>query len=81
ELNACVEIYNEQQHAKGKEQLTVCWYTANFTGAAFAGKLKPLKRYIKDDSKTTAPKVDKEEFERRLKAAEERRVERGIKKA
>ncbi len=70
ELNACIEAYNIQQKAKGKEQIELCWMTANLTGAAFAGKLKPLKQYIKDDSKTTAPKVSKDEFEQRLQAAQ-----------
>ena len=55
----------------------MCWQTANFCGAAFAGKLKPLKRYIKDETKSAAPKVSKDEFERRLKAAQERRITGG----
>ncbi len=81
ELYACVDAYNKLQSGKSKEQIAICWQTANFVGAAFAGKLKPLKRYIKDSTKTVAPKVSKDEFERRLKAAQERRETDGTEKA
>lgn len=72
EFNACVEAYNKQRETKCKEQIAMCWQTGYFTGAAFAGKLKPLRHYIKDNTKTAAPKVSKDEFERRLRLAEGR---------
>lgn len=72
EFNACVAEYNKMQEEKGKEQIALCWQTANFTGAAFAGKLRKLSTYLKDDKKTTAPKVSKDEFDKKLAEAERR---------
>lgn len=77
EFNSCLRAYNNKQLDKGKEQMAVCWQTAALTGNAFAGKLRPLKNYLKDEKKVTAPKVDRDEFERRLKMSEERRREGG----
>lgn len=73
EFNACVEAYNKQKEAQSKEQTAKCWQTGYFAGAAFVGKLKPLRNYIKE--KSAAPKVSKDEFERRLKLAEGRALD------
>lgn len=77
ELNSCVRAHNKKQQSKGKEQLATCWQTAAFTGAAFGGKLKKLSRYIKDDKKTEAPKISKQEFEEKLRQAEARGKDNG----
>ena len=55
--------------------ITVAWQTANFTGAAFCGKLKKLDYYLKEKEITKAPKVSKREFERKLAEAERRAKE------
>lgn len=70
EFNTCVQAHNAAQKEAKKERLTTCWQIAAFTGAAFAGKLKKLDRYIKEAQRVDAPKVDKDEFEKRLAAAE-----------
>ena len=62
----CLRAYNARQEGKAKEQLAVSWQTANFMGAAFAGKLRRLSAYIKDGKKATAPKISQEEFEKKL---------------
>ena len=73
ELTACVRAHNQKQRNAGKEQLAIAWQTAAFAGAAFAGKLRKLDTYIKDDQKQAAPVVDRSEFEKRLAAAKEGR--------
>lgn len=72
EFNTCVSEYSKMQEEKGKEQVAKSWQTANFTGAAFAGKLRKLSTYLKDETKNTAPKVSKEEFDKKLAEAERR---------
>jgi hypothetical protein len=73
EFNTCVHEYNAMQAESTKESTVQAWRTANFTGAAFAGKLRKLSDYIKDtESKTAAPKTSKEGFEQKLAAAERR---------
>lgn len=72
EFNACVAEYNKMQEEKDKEQIALCWQTANFTGAAFAGKLRKLSHYLKDNQKAVAPKVSKDEFNKKLAEAERR---------
>lgn len=72
EFNACVSEYSKMQEEKYKEQIAKSWQVANFTGAAFAGKLRKLSTYLKDETKNTAPKVSKDDFERKLAEAEGR---------
>ncbi len=69
EFNACVKAYNEKQSARAKDMLAACWQAAAFAGAAFAGKLRRLDYYLKRAKRVAAPKVSKEEFERKLKLA------------
>lgn len=57
------------QEESAKETLASAWQTANFVGAAFAGKLKKLNTYIKDTPKTEAPKPQKTDFEAKLARA------------
>lgn len=74
EFNACTRAYNRRQEITGKEQLAISWQTAAFTGAAFAGKLKKLSYYMAKmqgkHAKTHAPKISRQDFERKLKLLE-----------
>ena len=72
EFNACVAEYSKMQEEKCKEQIAKSWQIANFTGAAFAGKLRKLSTYLKNETKSTAPKVSKDEFNKKLAEAERR---------
>ena len=72
EFNACVAEYSKMQEEKCKEQVAKSWQVANFTGAAFAGKLRKLSTYLKNETKSTAPKVSKDEFNKKLAEAERR---------
>lgn len=63
------------QKEKAQSDTAVAWQTANFTGAAFCGKLKKLDYYLKEKEITKAPKVSKSEFERKLAEAERRAKE------
>ena len=63
------------QKEKVQSDTAVAWQTANFTGAAFCGKLKKLDYYLKEKEITKAPKVSKSEFERKLAEAERRAKE------
>ena len=72
EFNVCVSEYSKMREEKCKEQIAKSWQVANFTGAAFAGKLRKLSTYLKDETKTTAPKVSKDEFDKKLAEAERR---------
>lgn len=71
ELNACVKEYNLMQEESSRRDTSRAWQTANFTSAAFAGKLRKLSEYTKETKKNEAPKVSREEFERKLREAEE----------
>ncbi|MDE5946341.1 MAG: hypothetical protein K2G63_03395 [Oscillospiraceae bacterium] len=71
EFNICVQEYNEMQSEKSKNDTTNAWQTANFTGAAFCGKLKKLDDYLKQ-SVSKAPQISKNEFEEKLAEAERR---------
>lgn len=64
--------YSQMQEDMADKELALCWQTAAFTGAAFAGKLKKLSRYKQDNKKANAPKISKEKFERKLADAERR---------
>lgn len=57
------------QSERASELVSTAWQTANFTGAAFAGKLRKLSHYKKDGKKANAPKIGKEEFEDKLAKA------------
>ncbi|MPW25945.1 hypothetical protein GC105_09095 [Alkalibaculum sp. M08DMB] len=73
EFNCCVKAFNKRQAEQGKELISTSWQTASFTGAAFAGKLKKLDTYLKEEgNKKVSPKVNKKEFEKRLAKAERR---------
>lgn len=76
EFVCCVKAYNRKQDIEAKDRLAIAWQTAAFVGAAFAGKLKSLKSYIKEidnnGTKDTAPVVSREEFESKLAEAERR---------
>ena len=69
EFNNCIAAYNKMVEKTGKERLIQAWETAAFTGSAFAGKLRKLDNYVKDDASKKAPHVGKDEFETRLKRA------------
>ena len=77
ELNACVKAYNAKKRDENEARFVESWQTAALTGAAFAGKLRRLSYYIKDTRKTTAPQIGMDEFEARLRLAEERRMADG----
>jgi len=72
EFNACVRAYNAQREAEGDAETVRAWRTANFTGAAFANKLKPLKHYLGEKA-VTAPTLSAEQQARIDKKFEERR--------
>lgn len=70
ELNHCIKAYNSIMEAESRERTIMAWRMAAFSGAAFAGKLKPLKHYLRNNGPgKKAPKVSKEEFEARLSRA------------
>lgn len=58
------------QEEKSGNETSVAWLIANFTGAAFAGKLRRLSSYLKKAKTNKAPKVSREAFEEKLKVAE-----------
>ena len=70
EFNLCVKEYNLMQKENQKKEISKAWHIANFTGAAFAGKLKKLSHYLDDTAAEKAPIISKEEFDRKLKEAE-----------
>lgn len=70
ELNVCVREYNRIKQESAFSEITASWRTANFTGAAFAGKLRKLDYYMKNSETKQAPKVSVNEFEEKLKLAE-----------
>ncbi|MCL2531588.1 MAG: hypothetical protein FWE40_05475 [Oscillospiraceae bacterium] len=61
----------ERERLLAKRGMIECWTTANLTGAAFAGKLKPMNHYVKDENDVkAAPKISIEDFKAKLAAAE-----------
>ena len=40
---------------QGENEIAVAWYTAAFTGAASAGKLKALDHYVKKPKRAQTP--------------------------
>lgn len=72
EFNLCVQEYNEIQKEKIQNDTASAWQTANFTGAAFCGKLKKLSYYLKEKETVHAPEISKDEFDRKLAEAERR---------
>ena len=63
------------QSEKLQNETANAWQTANFTGAAFCGKLRKLKYYLKQmesEKVKKAPKISKDDFERKLAEAERR---------
>jgi hypothetical protein len=77
EFRCCMKAWSDALLDRRNEQIRLAHETANFLNHAMAGKLRGLKEYlIRPENRQAAPKVSKEEFERRLKAARERR-ERG----
>jgi hypothetical protein len=77
QFNACINAYNERKQAEDKQKLFFAWCTANWTGAAFAGKLRKFSNYVKEEqtepvergSALTREQMD--EFDRRLKEKRE----------
>lgn len=75
EFNGCARAYNDKQKEIAQEKLVVSWRMAAFNGAAFAGKLKPLKHYLKNGiepakkARTAKTNISKEEFEDKLRRA------------
>ena len=77
EFNACVRASNEKRRNDAQDLVATNWQAAALNGAAFAGKLKPLKAYLKNgiepakNTKSTPdkPGINKEEFEARLSKA------------
>lgn len=72
EFTICVKEYSKMQLEEIRRDTENSWKTANFTGAAFCGKLKKLDYYIKQKEVINSPKVSKDEFERKLAEAERR---------
>ena len=72
EFNLCVQEHNKMQYEKMQNDTANSWQTANFTGAAFCGKLKKLDYYLKEREVTKAPAISKSDFERKLADAERR---------
>ena len=70
EFNACMKSYNLSCEKTEKRAINRAWLTANFTGAAYAGKLKKLENYTKLLDHKQGPKVSKEQFEEKLQRAE-----------
>lgn len=60
------------QEDKADMALSTCWQSANFTGAAFGGKLKKLDYYKQKSVKSVAPQVSKDDFDKKLAEAERR---------
>lgn len=75
ELNTCVAEHNKMQAENNKTQVANNWQVANFTGAAFSGKLRKLSTYLKDRTKKSPQKITKEDFNKKLAAAERGRVD------
>lgn len=78
EFNACLRAYNKKTREDASESIANAWQTANMTGAAFGGKLKALKHYLKNVEKSqenekkdekSEPNISKEEFNELLKNA------------
>lgn len=77
EFNACVRGFNRKQKDSARDLLASNWQTAALTGAAFAGKLKSLNHYMKNDvepvknKKKTPdkPDISIEDFEDKLRRA------------
>jgi len=67
----CCKAYHKKSENDAKNALATSWQIAAFTGAAFAGKLKKFDYYAKDE-KTIAPKISKEEFDKKLLEIERR---------
>ena len=66
-----MRAYAERQKQLAEQAHQQAWQTAAYTGAAFAGKLKDYKYYTKKAKKVQAPKISKEEFERKLELAKQ----------
>lgn len=71
EFNNCVSAFNEKQKERSRESLVQAWQIANFVGAAFSGKLRDPAYYLEESQVSTAPKISKDEFEEKLKRAQE----------
>jgi len=73
QFNSCVRAFNEQKKAKDRQNLFYAWCTANWTGAALAGKLRKFTSYIKEEQAETVERgtaltrEQMDEFDRRLK--------------
>lgn len=69
EFNALIESYKLREAAEQKKRTALAWQTANFAAAAMSGKLRSLGRYIEEKEKKEAPKIDRDEFEKKLNEA------------
>lgn len=78
EYNAMIEGYKLRETAEHKKRTVLAWQTANFAAAAMAGKLRSLDRYLENGEKKEAPKISREEFEKKLNEA--RRLSGGTSK-
>jgi len=70
EFNICIQEYNKMQSENMQNDTANSWMTANFTGAAFCGKLRKLEYYLKQREVNKAPEISKNDFERKLADAE-----------
>lgn len=61
EFNECVKAFNQDKKDKNKEVLAICYQIAAFTGQAFAGKLKKLSYYLKDEEVVKVKALTKEQ--------------------
>lgn len=69
EFNAMIEAYKLREAAEQKKRTALAWQTANFAAAAMAGKLRSLDRYLDDKEAKEAPKIGRDEFEKKLNEA------------
>jgi len=73
QFNACVRAFNAHRKARDKQKLFYVWCTANWTGAAFAGKLRKFSHYVKDEQNETVERgqaltrEQMDEFDRKLR--------------
>ena len=75
EFNALVREYSRKLGEESRNSFRTTWNAAALTGAAFVGKLKPLKHYLKEEPSAVGSVLSREQiasFDRRLKEKEER---------
>ena len=74
-----MQEYVAIQREQARSHVAQAWYIGNFAGAAFAGKLKRLSAYLKDDTPKAiqAPTISAEQMALLDKKFAERRQAHG----